>query len=100
MELLQVRFHPMHPEILASGSLDHEVRLWDAKTAECLGSRDFCTSHSNNFCDFRSVVLTLIIYMCSCPTFTLADRPIASLAFHAEGELLAVACGHKVLNIA
>ena len=42
VELFQVRFHPLHPEILASGSLDHEVRLWDANTAECLGSRDFC----------------------------------------------------------
>lgn len=40
--LLQVRFHPLHPDILASGSLDHEVRLWDANTAECIGSRDFC----------------------------------------------------------
>lgn len=60
-----VRFHPIHPEILASGSLDHEVRLWNAKTAECIGSRNFY-------------------------------RPIASLAFHAEGELLAVACGHKL----
>ncbi|XVF81094.1 hypothetical protein PTKIN_Ptkin15bG0128700 [Pterospermum kingtungense] len=60
-----VRFHPIHPEILASGSLDHEVRLWDAKRAECIGSRNFY-------------------------------RPIASLAFHAEGELLAVACGHKL----
>lgn len=26
------------------------------------------------------------------------DRPIASIAFHAEGELLAVASGHKVLK--
>lgn len=26
-----------------------------------------------------------------------ADRPIASLAFHAQGDLLAVASGHKVL---
>ncbi|KAK9099751.1 hypothetical protein Scep_023181 [Stephania cephalantha] len=60
-----VRFHPMHPDILASGSLDHEVRLWDAKTAECLGSRDFY-------------------------------RPIASIAFHAQGEVLAVASGHKL----
>lgn len=25
------------------------------------------------------------------------DRPIASIAFHAEGELLAVASGHKVV---
>ncbi|CAI9776943.1 unnamed protein product [Fraxinus pennsylvanica] len=60
-----VRFHPLHPEILASGSLDHEVRLWDANTAECIGS-----------CDFY--------------------RPIASIAFHAEGEILAVASGHKL----
>ncbi|OWM74735.1 hypothetical protein CDL15_Pgr009282 [Punica granatum] len=60
-----VRFHPLYPEILASGSLDHEVRLWDANTAECIGSRDFY-------------------------------RPISSIAFHARGELLAVASGHKL----
>ncbi|KAH6786826.1 Transducin family protein / WD-40 repeat family protein [Perilla frutescens var. hirtella] len=60
-----VRFHPLYPDILASGSLDHEVRLWDAKTAECIGSRDFY-------------------------------RPIASIAFHAQGEILAVASGHKL----
>ncbi|KAK9069010.1 hypothetical protein SSX86_013126 [Deinandra increscens subsp. villosa] len=60
-----VRFHPLRPEILASGSLDHEVRLWNANTSECIGSRDFY-------------------------------RPIASIAFHAEGELLAVAAGHKL----
>ncbi|KAG0454204.1 hypothetical protein HPP92_025508 [Vanilla planifolia] len=59
-----VRFHPLYPEILASGSLDHEVRIWDAHTADCIGSRDFY-------------------------------RPIASVAFHAQGELLAVASGHK-----
>ncbi|GMP77658.1 hypothetical protein CsSME_00033856 [Camellia sinensis var. sinensis] len=60
-----VRFHPLYPEIIASGSLDHEVRLWDANTAECIGSRDFY-------------------------------RPIASIAFHAQGDLLAVASGHKL----
>ncbi|XP_022138783.1 uncharacterized protein LOC111009861 isoform X1 [Momordica charantia] len=60
-----VRFHPLYPEILASGSLDYDVRLWDANTAECIGSRDFY-------------------------------RPIASIAFHAQGELLAVASGHKL----
>lgn len=60
-----VRFHPTIPGLLASGSLDHEVRLWDANTAECIGSRDFY-------------------------------RPIASIAFHAQGELLAVASGHKL----
>ena len=60
-----VRSHPMHPEILASRSLDHEVRIWDANTAECIGSHDFY-------------------------------RPIASIAFHAKGELLVVASGHKL----
>ncbi|CAN8295688.1 unnamed protein product [Cochlearia groenlandica] len=60
-----VRFHPRHSEIVASGSLDHEVRLWNAKTAECIRSHDFC-------------------------------RPIASIAFHAEGDILAVASGHKL----
>ncbi|XP_038713783.1 uncharacterized protein LOC120007553 isoform X1 [Tripterygium wilfordii] len=60
-----VRFHPLHPEILVSGSLDYEVRLWNANTSECIGSHDFY-------------------------------RPIASLAFHPKGELLAVASGHKL----
>ncbi|XP_021806068.1 uncharacterized protein LOC110750104 isoform X1 [Prunus avium] len=60
-----VRFHPLHPEIIASGSLDHEVRLWDLNTSECIESRDFY-------------------------------RPIASIAFHAKGDLLAVASGHKL----
>ncbi|XP_076894779.1 uncharacterized protein LOC143547180 [Bidens hawaiensis] len=60
-----VRFHPSRSEILASGSLDHEVRLWNASTSECIGSRDFY-------------------------------RPIASIAFHAEGDFLAVAAGHKL----
>lgn len=59
-----VRFHP-HEDILASGSLDHEVRLWHAITSECIGSRDF-------------------------------NCPVASIAFHAEGEVLAVASGHKL----
>lgn len=60
-----VRFHPASSEVLASGSLDNEVRLWNANTAECVASHDFY-------------------------------RPIASLAFHAQGDLLAVASGHKL----
>ncbi|KAJ4895247.1 Transducin family protein / WD-40 repeat family protein [Raphanus sativus] len=60
-----VRFHPRYSEIVASGSLDHEVRLWNAKTSECIRSHDFY-------------------------------KPIASIAFHAEGDLLAVASGHKL----
>ena len=44
MEPLQVRFHPKDREILASGSLDHEVHVWNANTSECIGYRDFCNS--------------------------------------------------------
>ncbi|XP_024013300.1 uncharacterized protein LOC18020442 [Eutrema salsugineum] len=60
-----VRFHPQHSEIVASGSLDQDVRLWNTTTSECIKSHEFY-------------------------------RPIASIAFHAEGELLAVASGHKL----
>ncbi|KAL6854570.1 hypothetical protein ACP4OV_019132 [Aristida adscensionis] len=60
-----VRYHPLRSDIVASGSLDHEVRLWDAKTSHCIGQQFFY-------------------------------RPIASIAFHAKGELLAVASGHKL----
>ena len=60
-----VRFHPKNANILASGSLDHEVRLWNAATAECILCFDF-------------------------------GKPIASLAFHSEGDVLAVASGHKL----
>ncbi|GBG82711.1 hypothetical protein CBR_g36239 [Chara braunii] len=62
-----VRFHPLIPQIVASGSLDNEVRLWDIGTGsgECFRSHDF-------------------------------GRPIASLAFHPHGEILAVASGHKL----
>ncbi|KAJ0252585.1 WD_REPEATS_REGION domain-containing protein [Hirschfeldia incana] len=60
-----VRFHPLDSEIVASGSLDQNVRLWNVTTSECIKSHDF-------------------------------DKPVASMAFHAEGELLAVVSGHKL----
>mmetsp|Transcript_7806 Transcript_7806/g.18684 ORF Transcript_7806/g.18684 Transcript_7806/m.18684 type:complete len:729 (+) Transcript_7806:188-2374(+) len=60
-----VRFHPRNERLLASGSLDHQVRLWDLATGESINHWDF-------------------------------GRPIASLAFHSEGNILAVASGHKL----
>lgn len=36
-----VRFHPRNPALLASGSLDHEVRLWDAGTGQCVAKHTF-----------------------------------------------------------
>jgi activating molecule in BECN1-regulated autophagy protein 1 len=60
-----VRFHPSQPSLLASGSLDHEVFLWDAVSGHSLRRHTF-------------------------------GKPIASLAFHASADVLAIACGHKL----
>lgn len=60
-----VRFNPVHSSILVSGSLDREVRLWDALSGECLKAYSF-------------------------------SRPIASVSFHADGSVLAIATGHKL----
>jgi len=60
-----VRFHPRTSHILASGSLDYEVRIWNVSSGECITSWDFA-------------------------------RPIASLAFHALGDVIAIASGHNL----
>jgi activator-of-BECN1-regulated-autophagy protein 1 len=60
-----VRFHPKERMILVSGSLDHEVRLWNAETGECFRKHTF-------------------------------GKPIASLSFHHQSDVLAIACGHKL----
>jgi len=60
-----VRFHPTDSNILVSGSLDHQVRVWNASSAECVLCFDF-------------------------------GKPIASLAFNPDGDVLAVASGHKL----
>lgn len=96
---MQVRFHPLYPEILASGSLDHEVRIWDAHTADCIGSRNFCNFSDQSLPKYVDMFFPSwssdCAYMVSW-VHHVSDRPIASIAFHAQGELLAVASGHKV----
>jgi len=57
---LQVRFHPRHSEIVASGSLDHEVRLWNAKTGECIRTHDFCKRQAIFFCLFPLLLFHII----------------------------------------
>ena len=80
----QVRFHPRNSTLLASGSLDYEVRVWDAPREACIASFVFGARGSRGalFCAY---VLT-----------RLPGRAIASLAFYPDGDLLAVASGHKV----
>ena len=47
--------------------------------------------------EMAGILITNRLLWDSC--FCHADRPIASLAFHAQGDLLAVASGHKVLFV-
>lgn len=37
----QVKFHPLYPHLLVSGSLDYEIKLWDTDLGICLQSKDF-----------------------------------------------------------
>ena len=60
-----VTFHPRTSHMLASGSLDHEVRIWNAKSSESIATHEF-------------------------------GKPIASLAFHALGEIIGIASGHQL----
>ena len=41
LQPLQVRWHPISDRTLASGSLDHHVRIWDAETGDCINHHDF-----------------------------------------------------------
>ena len=71
-----VRFHPSNPNILASGSLDDTVRVWDISgndedgrsesgSGKCIAVRDF-------------------------------NKPIASIAFSLDGGCVLVASGHRL----
>eukprot|EP01025_Chloroclados_australasicus_P033560 TRINITY_DN3426_c0_g1_i1.p1 TRINITY_DN3426_c0_g1~~TRINITY_DN3426_c0_g1_i1.p1 ORF type:complete len:700 (-),score=69.59 TRINITY_DN3426_c0_g1_i1:4159-6258(-) len=60
-----ISWHPLDRNILVTGSLDSDVRIWNTQTGRCIKQRTF-------------------------------EKPIASMAFHPNGDLLAVAAGHRI----
>lgn len=89
----KVRFHPRNSAVLASGSLDHEVRVWNATNAVCLAVQDFgaIPRRSAGIKDRK-----LLRNGSLRPAPAIAGRPISSLAFHMEEDVLAVASAEKV----
>lgn len=63
-----VKFHPHSNHVLASGSLDSEVRLWDARSGACL----------------------------ACHRMGDGMFAASSISFHSTGQLLAISCAAGV----
>ena len=109
-----VRFHPMQPHIVASGSLDYEASSASpCPTAELTapeGARTIALHLQDPVPDLSAIIATIAevalgvsaqvrvwdVEIGKCLVCFNFGRPIASLAFHAAGCFLAVASGHKV----
>mmetsp|Transcript_2569 Transcript_2569/g.4809 ORF Transcript_2569/g.4809 Transcript_2569/m.4809 type:complete len:768 (-) Transcript_2569:1037-3340(-) len=83
-----VKYHPSKSNIVASGCLGHQVRIWDwnhpihGTTGE--HEKDFDDEY--NYHERKGVCLKMIRLRNS----------IISLSFHPHGSILAIACGHTL----
>lgn len=83
-----VKYHPSKSNIVASGCLGHQVRIWDwnhPKSGQ-LPADEYETDDKYNYHERTGVCLKMIRLRNS----------IISLSFHPTGPVLAVACGHTL----
>ena len=90
-----VRFHPASPGILASGSLDHEVRVWDCEAVPKAAPGGLPAGGPPAGASTAAAAAAPLT-----TTATVArhafGRPVASLAWAPGGQALAIAAGHRL----
>eukprot|EP00168_Porphyra_purpurea_P020063 TRINITY_DN826_c0_g1_i3.p1 TRINITY_DN826_c0_g1~~TRINITY_DN826_c0_g1_i3.p1 ORF type:complete len:679 (-),score=174.73 TRINITY_DN826_c0_g1_i3:164-2200(-) len=96
-----VRFHPRRRDILASGCLGHECRVWNAKSGVCLRTHAFhagisCVSfHPDGDVLAVTAGRCLLLWQYAIPdavpvSVMEAQHPFHMVDFHPDGELLIV----------
>lgn len=84
-----VKYHPSKPNIVASGCLGHQVRIWDwnyPMNGKVDGNEEDGDENEYNYHQRKGVCLKMIRLRNS----------IISLSFHPQGSILAIACGHTL----
>jgi activator-of-BECN1-regulated-autophagy protein 1 len=84
-----VKYHPTKSNIVASGCLGFQVRVWDWNYGSChlTGQENDCDDNEFNYYYQRKGVCLNMIRL---------QSAIISLSFHPTGSLLAVASGHSL----
>jgi len=81
-----VKYHPIRSNIVASGCLGYQVRVWDWNHIIGSPTHDNTEDEQYNYHDKQAVLINMIRLNCA----------IISLSFHPTGSILAVASGQTL----